>query len=449
VRFVLVFFLCYFSHAQNFPSFLDQPQLVTSKDILNWVSPEQTSPVTSVEGLLARLPEAYRTYFVLQYDSNSNHLSDSAHPRVIFFGPDAKLLLAFSGLPTDPHFETIEMIEYNSRLATFDFFSIHFSENRSASVEINPSDCKRCHGPDPKPNWEPYNLWPGAFGSLHDSILDKTSEKDGFLTFLNNIPSSRRYQLLPQPFFFDSEDALGNMNFFLVNAGVGPGSTLSLLLSALNLDRMAKKLVKTPEHSRYRPAITAALLGCSKEIEAFIPSDLRANHPVEWNQVLSETKMLMAKDFRRKIKLLRNYLSIDEKLIRQKATLFGFREEEVLRIARLRFLLQKRLEPVGFDRWALSISKTSFDFNDGLTGLENLLGHYLTKAYSDTDPIRKAIKISQSAFAVTSFDPKAHSHNLGEKDPQSYRVFSYTLSTPTEEACGLLLKEARAVSLFQ
>lgn len=449
MRFLLFFLFCSLGTSQALPSFLEQTPVVSSKEVLDWVSPTQASPVTSVESLLAKLPEAYRTYFVLQYDSHSNHLSDTTHPRVIFFGPDAKLLLAFSGLPSDPHFNTVEMIEYDPPAATYHFYSIHFEENQKVSVEIDPSDCKRCHGPDPKPNWEPYNLWPGAYGSLHDSILERSSEKEAFINFLNHIPSSPRYQFLPQPFHVESEDSLGNKNFYLLTAGVGPGSTLSMLLSSLNLDRIAKKIVQSPSHSRYRPAITAALLGCPEKIEDFLPSDLKENHAISFDTVFLETKNLMEKDLARKKRVLIDYLSVSEDTVLEKANLFGFRDLEIERIARLRFLLQKRKEPVGFDRWPLSISKTSLDFNDGLTGLENLLGHYLPHAYQNNDPIKQAIRVAKFPFSFTSFEPKSQSHPAGEKDPKSYRIYSFSLVKSPKTACELLLKEAKALSFSQ
>lgn len=448
-RFFFIFGLLLNFSALSLPSFIEQPPLVTAKEVLDWVNPEKAKPIKSVEELLSRLPEAYRTYFVLQYKSHSNHLSDSLHPRVIFFGADARLLLAFSGLPSDPQYDTIEMIEYEPLKAGYSFYSIHFSPDEETTVEINPQDCQRCHGSNPKPNWEPYSLWPGAYGSLHDAIFEGSQEHRSFSEFLKSSPLSKRYQYLPRPFHVESTDSLGKTHFFLNNAGVGPGSSLSLLLSALNQDRIAKLLVTSPSHLRYRPAITAAILGCEEPISDFLPIDLRVDHPTEFSEVLLETKAWMERDLERKIKVLVRDLQISRNSVLKEANLFGFRDSEVIRIAKLRFLLQKRKNPIEFDRWALSISKTSLDFNDGLTGLENLIGHYLALAYNDEDSIRRKIKLTGLPFSFTSFNPTPQSHHMGDKDPQAYRIPTYSLLTPPAEVCGLLLKEAQALSLSQ
>ena len=423
-----------FSHlllAARVPPAIEQAPLTSASEILSWVK-GPAPKVNTVEELLERLPEAYRTFFVLQYDSHSNHSSNATHPRVIFFGPDAKLLLAFSGLPSDSFYDTAEMIEYEPKTASYSFYSIHFQDKEPAQVEINPADCLRCHGMDPKPNWEPYSLWPGAFGSLHDRILPGTREHHSFEEFLKTYQESSRYRLLPQPFHIEIQDSPETKKYYLWNRGVGPGSSLSILLGFLNRDRIAKKLVASESHARYRPALTAALIGCKEPIQDFVPTDLRSDHPAGFAEVLTETLTYMEKDLARKKRALGNYLAVDESVILENADLFGFRKAEVERIAKLRYLLTKRRNSINFDRWASSISKTSLDFNDGMSGLENLIGHYLMLAYQDDDPIRRVIPIREYSFSPTSFT-----------------ITTYSLTESPDLACDLLLKEAKAVSFVQ
>lgn len=429
------------------PPAIDQKPLVTAQEIIQWVRPESPDSVQTVEDLLKKLPETYRRYFVLQYESRSNHSSNETHPRMIFFGPDAKLLLGASGLPSDPHYQTVEMIEYEPQNASYSFYSIHFQQNEPPKVEVNPADCLRCHGGDPKPNWEPYSLWPGAFGSLHDRILPETKEFHSFESFLKSYKEDPRYRHLPGPFHVTAEDAFGKRSHYLSNAGVGPGSTLSILLGFLNRDRIAKRLVSSEDHLRYRPALTAALLGCTQPIESFLPSDLRSNHLESYDKVLNETEALMEKDFNRKIHALTEFLEVNEEFILPHSDRFGFRTTEIERIAKLRYLLQKRKNPLGFDRWALSISKTSLDFNDGVSGLENLIGHYLMLAYEETDPLRKSIALNQVNFPITSLSEKSHDHHSGHPDPLAYSLETFSLKEAPSAACDLLIKEAKALSL--
>lgn len=373
---------------------------ISARQVINWVEEEKSS--SSVESLLAKLPPLYRSYFVLQYHSHSNHQASPLNPRVIFFGPDAKLLFAFSGLPTDPHYNTIEMIEYEKEEASFRFYSIHFEEGQRPQIEIQPKQCQNCHGPDPKPNWEPYSLWPGAYGSLHDRILKGTKELEGFRSFLASYQKSDRYRFLEGPFHAESKDILGNTEYYLSNRMMGPGSAFSVLLSALNQERIAKKIATSPDHDLYRFAVVAALIGCEEPIEDFLPEKIRANHLLSFSKVLKETRQLMKKDIARKLRLLSNELNTSKEFVMKHADLYGLRPSESIRISRLRYLLKKRdKNPIDFDRWALGISKTSLDFNDGIGGLQNLLGRYLPLAFEESSPILRSIQIKKLPFHFT------------------------------------------------
>lgn len=411
---------------------------VTAQEVLSWISERNGSSLNSVEALLERLPIQYRSHFVLQYKSFSNHSANGTHPRVIFFGPDAKLLLAFSGLPSDPHYNTIEMIEYQPVTASFSFYSVHFFPGAPAKVDVNPQDCKRCHGKDPKPNWEPYSLWPGAFGSLHDRIPNGTVEHSWFESFLKNYSSSSRYKYLPTPFYVENKTLEGSADYYLVNSGASPNSSLSILLGFLNRDRIVKKLVSSSWHSFYRPALTAAMLNCSNPIEDFIPRSFRPSHTESFGDTLSETKRFIAKDFSRKLRTLVQDLKTTKEFILSHANRYGLREPEIERIAKLRYLIQKRKDGLEFDRWALSVSKTSLDFNDGVGGLENLLGHYLKLAYEPEHPLLKANILKQVPFFFTSLEPSRL---------EPYIIDTFSLVGNTNSACQLLLQEAQTLSV--
>ncbi|NBV51684.1 hypothetical protein EBR78_10785, partial [bacterium] len=225
-------------------------------------------------------------------------------------------------------------------------------------------------------------------------------------------------------------------HFYLSHQGVGPGSSLSILLNFLNRDRMAKRLLSSPKHLKYRPAFVAALIGCPQPITEFLSRDLKDQHPIDYSQTLTETRDLMIKDFNRKLKVLVRHLGIPQSKIAQQADPFGMRPEEQERVAKLRFLLTQRNSRIDFDRWPLSISKTSLDFNDGVSGLENLIGHYLPLAYSEKEPLRQLIRIQENPFSFTSLDSQT-----------KYTINTFSLSSEIEPACELLLSEARGQSL--
>lgn len=411
---------------------------LTAQQVLQQIEGSSSGlpPANSVEILLSRLPTSYRSYFILQYQSHSNHDASPLNPRVIFFGPDAKLLFAFSGLPSDPHYNTVEMIEYEKEEASFRFYSIHFKENGPAQIEIQPRQCQNCHGPDPKPNWEPYSLWPGAYGSLHDRILRGTRELENFKSFLATYQQSSRYRFLEGTFHLESQDIFGNSEYYLTNQMMGPGSALSVLLSALNQDRIATKLLRSHDHAEYRYAITAALLGCNEPIENFLRKKTRDNHPISFSETLTETRRLMKKDIARKLRLLSSGLGVSKNFVFRHADLHGLRPSELIRISKLRYLLKKRTaNSIDFDWWALGISKTSLDFNDGIGGLQNLLGRYLPQAFEEKSAIRKSIQIKKIPFHFHSTD---HSQNTS--------VDTFILESDPEFSCHLLLKEVRSMA---
>lgn len=400
---------------------------ISAKQVIDWVEAEGES--SSVESVLEKLPPIYRSYFVLQYRSHSNHQASPLNPRVIFFGPDARLLFAFSGLPTDPHYNTIEMIEYEKESASFRFYSVHFQENKKAQIDVQPRQCQNCHGPDPKPNWEPYSLWPGAYGSLHDRVLKGTTEHKSFESFLASYLNSSRYRFLEGPFHVETKDFAGHSEYYLSNRMMGPGSALSALLSSLNQERIAKKLVLSPNHEQYRFAFLASLIGCQEPIDDFVPVFLKRRHPQAFAEVLTETRQLMKKDIARKLRLLSSELGVPKAFILKHWDLYGLRPLELIRISRLRYLLKMRtIDPIDFDRWALGISKTSLDFNDGIGGLQNLLGLYLPLAFEEDSPIRKSIQLRKVPFHFTDSS-----------------LDTFILESELGFTCHLLLKEAHSM----
>ncbi|MFM8269221.1 MAG: hypothetical protein ACKN9V_03450, partial [Pseudomonadota bacterium] len=86
LSFIIWLFLWQLPSNASVPVPIELHPLVSASEVLSWVQGAKPE-INSIEQLLQKLPEAYRTYFVLQYDSHSNHSSNATHPRVIFFGP--------------------------------------------------------------------------------------------------------------------------------------------------------------------------------------------------------------------------------------------------------------------------------------------------------------------------------------------------------------------------
>src|SRR4051812_84197 len=84
--------------------------LALTVDDLNRLLADQR--ISSVEELLPKLPDDFRAHNVLIYDSQSTQYADPKNPRVVLFGPDARLVMAFTS-DTAPESQRVELIQFN------------------------------------------------------------------------------------------------------------------------------------------------------------------------------------------------------------------------------------------------------------------------------------------------------------------------------------------------
>lgn len=135
--------------------------------------------VTSIEALLPLLPFQMRdSNYVVMYRSRSLQAASPTAPRIISFTPTARFILSYNGgEPAQRGHDTLEIIQFRTPEARFEFREITFDGRSAPKVsEANPKKCVECHqassrkGLDLRPNWEPYNAWPGAIGSADGKI---------------------------------------------------------------------------------------------------------------------------------------------------------------------------------------------------------------------------------------------------------------------------------------
>jgi hypothetical protein len=161
------------------------------------------------EDVLPHLPSDLRSYYALMYDSPSLQSAEPMNPRVILYGNDGRLLIAFNGAPHQKNFASVEVTEFHPESARFEYRSIRFPEDRrsgrSASFsEANPKVCLTCHRADPRPNWSEYGGWPGAYGSIRSELISEygettAKEQRWYGQFLQGNARKGRYQFLTPP----------------------------------------------------------------------------------------------------------------------------------------------------------------------------------------------------------------------------------------------------------
>lgn len=143
----------------------------------------QSKKINTVDEALKLIPSELFKNYVLVYRSRSLQESSFLYPRAIVFGRSARFILAFNGHPRQRGFNNLEIIQFDEAQQKWDFHEITFSESNSPRFEKNPKKCMECHqspkrkNVDMRPNWEPYNFWPGVYASVDDTITPVLKEK--------------------------------------------------------------------------------------------------------------------------------------------------------------------------------------------------------------------------------------------------------------------------------
>lgn len=184
---------------------------------LNDQDQPQTLESTLVE--LKKVEPHFFDHYVLMYKSRSLQTSSFMYPRVLLSSENSTTVISYNGNPEDHGYDKLEVMSFDPQSAKFIFNEIGFSNGYLKLSQNNPKKCMSCHQNssrttnDPRPNWEPYSIWPGAYSSLavgghdlfnpkspkHDPILtrDAKSENEQYQIFLDEIvPSHPRYNLL-------------------------------------------------------------------------------------------------------------------------------------------------------------------------------------------------------------------------------------------------------------
>ncbi|MEO0336650.1 MAG: hypothetical protein AAF202_09650, partial [Pseudomonadota bacterium] len=178
VRFIALLFLlaCGLTSKASYYDFTDETDL----DYEKFVDLVEYQSLNSIEDTLGALKEAYPLYFqhyILMYKSRSLQDGSPMSPRAILFDRSSKFVFSFNGDPSQRGYSRIEIMQFRDETARFEFREVIFEEGKPPSFsEANPRKCMVCHqssqrvSPDPRPNWEPYNTWPGAYGSLSGDL---------------------------------------------------------------------------------------------------------------------------------------------------------------------------------------------------------------------------------------------------------------------------------------
>lgn len=224
----------------------------------------ETKDLRSVADVVPFLPEEYRKSFTLMHKSRSIQRSSAEAPRAILFGNNAKMVMAFNGDANDAGFDRLEVMEFKENTEKFEFKFIYFADkDTKAEVIDNPMNCVGCHGMianDLHPDWDVGLVWRGAYGSQDDSFaatqLDPNLKEEAaaYTQFLSGVSKHDRYKHLDfsKPLDTASKNEVENR----------PNLRLGLLLTRLQVKRIARQLEAAPGFEGVKHKIVSQLIGC-------------------------------------------------------------------------------------------------------------------------------------------------------------------------------------------
>jgi hypothetical protein len=226
-------------------------------------------PNVSITQLLKHLKASYPEIFrnsalIFKSESLQKAGVDPLHPRAILSSADGSFMLTFTGNSARPEFQTVELIEYDSKQNKYKMAEL--SRGNQLHLEKNPAKCLSCHGTEPRPIWEAYDLWPGAYAGDNSDHFGETDH--AYLAkYIASRGNHERYALLDHKL---TDDRYARP----FGTGEGPAAQLNFKLAA-DLGTWAQaRLEQNPNFVPYRAAFIAASFGCPAE-KWLPPPDVR------------------------------------------------------------------------------------------------------------------------------------------------------------------------------
>lgn len=211
----------------------------------------ENKKIKTVEDFLGKLDPSTFRYYSLMRESRSIQKATAKFPRVIVFSSHSETIFTYG------HFDhRIEFIRYDPKEAKFTLREAVFSKEGGKLSAPNPKRCLGCHGSDPRPIWEPYPFWKGAFAE--DRTL-RFETAPHILEELNQFYGTRkqhaRYRFLP----FQKTDSLFFKNPYEEKLST-ENTSLTVRTIGANLARIARLVRNTPQYRYYKYAILSSLM---------------------------------------------------------------------------------------------------------------------------------------------------------------------------------------------
>jgi len=314
--------------------------------------------IGSVEELITALPAMQRNRYALVFESRSLQGASLESPRVILFGPDARFIVTFNGSPAQRGFRVVETMEFDEESKEFRLRELLFPEpaaglDKVVVSEVNPQRCARCHGAPPRPVWDTFPLWPGAYGERYRAKLS-ARERAGLSAFFALQATHQRYsQLLGAKRFADPQTFRSSaLNQYSGIPEEPPNAELAIDLSRLQAQSIARQLARQPAFELYRYALLGLADNACGRLADFYPDALWRTQRNGFERFTRDTSVTNARQAQ--LKATRAGISGGAAVAADSTT----RDNALVQ---LRFVAESALG-ISTQNWTLALEKATYDF---------------------------------------------------------------------------------------
>ena len=311
--------------------------------------------VGSIDDLLPLLPASLRSRYVLMHESRSLQEASYRAPRAILYSRDASFIVTFNGDPSKGGYRSLETMEYDDRRGTFQLREISFDtdgDGRRVPVfsEPNPAVCGDCHGDDPRPIWDAYPAWPGAYGEV-ERHRDSPEVTAGLAAFLAERRENPRYRALLGAESLAALLSAASDAAYRGREAPSPNADFGLKLQRLVYRAVGRQVIGAPRFGAYQYALLAALDPQCLDIESFLPAVVLTRFDRRARPFARDTEQANAEQAAAKTARMRR--AADAATPSPTETLLPFR-----------FVVEEGLH-LSTKGWTLALERGTYDFTTG------------------------------------------------------------------------------------
>jgi hypothetical protein len=255
-------------------------EVVTVQSIRNSI---RDNNVRTMDEFISKLPADLLKNFTLMHDSKSLHGSSYEEPRALLFGKTGQWVVSFNGSASQAAGNMVEMMIYDPFTKTYAFHELDFSKETPVLHE-SPSKCLACHGSIPRPIWDHYNNWPGAYGAVDDRYTEKEYE---YLTaFIKKAPTHPRYKHLKNLKEGYTLSRPGIRDGLTERSLVNRNRDMNIVLNQQRMHDVATELMNHNDFQKIKPLLFYFLSKCYMPMNSTYQGDGQIAHSTVVDEVV-------------------------------------------------------------------------------------------------------------------------------------------------------------------